>query len=293
MVQSGSHPSATGFRRQWRDTLEKNGFSLDEGRYPRSSGGEVAYVYIEKADHRKLTILFHGTGNDHLFTWQPMIEALLRAGRNVLSFDLDGHGLGSTTTLIRASFAGSARDLASFLEQKGLASYPYELVGYSLGALLVLLGVQSQALKPEKIILIALPLRVRVGLGFAWNELLSLLSPAFYQQWRAYGWRETFPAAGSFRRRSFPLRLDSAFTGSYPQMVDELLQEWPPLQLGRGLSHNCLLIFGSRDRLASVPQQKLWRQAVPHATLVEIARANHFLLPFQRQTLETITSWIK
>lgn len=293
MVKKAQQPRSTAFRRAWLDSLVKRGFSLDEGRYARSSGGDVAYALIGNPGQSKLSILFHGSGNDRLFTWQPLIEALLKAGRRVLTFDLDGHGTASSTTLARETFWQSADDLYQFLKDQGLDAYPYELVGYSLGALLALHGASQWALKPSRIVILALPLRIRLSLRFAWREFLSLASPSFYRQWTDYGWHETFPAVGRFRRRSFPLRLDSRYRGTYPEMVDLLLQDQPPLSLIGKSSHNCLLIWGARDALAATDAIGQWRRAAPHLKIVVIDRANHFLLPFQRQTIEAITSWIQ
>src|SRR6476469_2354660 len=104
MVKKAQQPHSTGFRADWMDSLEKDGFSIDEGQYARSSGGDSAYLLIEHPNKNKLSILFHGTGNDLLFTWQALIEALLKAGRSVLTFDLDGHGVKSSSTLVRQKF---------------------------------------------------------------------------------------------------------------------------------------------------------------------------------------------
>ncbi len=293
MEKAALEPRYTNFRRDWLDSLIKNGFALDEGLFTRSSGGKVAYVLIQKDPQAKLTILFHGTGNDQIFTWQPLILELLRSGRNVLSFDLDGHGTASTTILRKQDFAESTVDLSAFLDAQGLSSRPYDLIGYSLGALLIVLAVSRRILQPEKLVLIALPLQIQVNQRFVWRELMSLISPEFYRQWRRYGWRETLPAVGNFRRRAFPLRLDPQFKGSYLKMVDGIFRDFPPLAMAPELGHNCLVLFGENDVLASPCQLKHWQIAAPKAKLVVIDRANHFLLPFQRQTLETIKAWIE
>lgn len=294
MEKKAQLPRSEGIRRKWLETLLKKGFSLDEGHFPRSSGGESAYLLINAKPNSKLTILFHGTGNDQLFTWQNLIEALLSKGRSVLTFDLDGHGTASTTTLYRKRFWDSAEDLRAFLNAKGISDYPYELVGYSLGALLALDAASQQTLRPRKIVLIALPLRIKIGLRFAASEAFSITKRSFFRQWANYGWRETFPAVGSFRRKSFPLRIDPDFKAAYPQMVDQLLVDKPPLELLTKLSQNCLAVFGSRDTLARPEESALWRKADRDRGLeiVVIDRANHFLLPFQRQTIDAITTWI-
>ena len=289
MVKKAQQPHSTGFHEVWLDSLEKNGFSIDEGRYARSSGGEVAYLLIEHPDKNKLSILFHGTGNDQIFTWQALIEALLKAGRSVLTFDLDGHGVKSSSTLVRQNFWQSADDLYLFLKVRGLDAYPYELVGYSLGALLALQATSQHTLRPSRVVIIALPLRIKLSLRFLWNELLTLFSPSFYRHWHDYGWRLAIPAFGSFRRRSFPLRLDPRFRGSYPEMVDLLLQDQAPLALINSSSHNYLLIFGKQDALAPTSDIGQWQSSSGNLKIVVIDRANHFLLPFQRQTNEAIT----
>jgi surfactin synthase thioesterase subunit len=199
----------------------------------------------------------------------------------------------SSSTLVRQKFWGAADDLRKFLKDRGLDASPYELIGYSLGGLLALQASSLNTLEPRRIVILALPLRIKLSFRFLWNELLTLFNRSFYRQWRAYGWRESIPAFGSFRRRSFPLRLDSRFHGSYPEMVDHLLQDQAPLALINASSHNYLLVFGKRDALASKNDIGQWQSASPNIKIVVIDRANHFLLPFQRQTIEAITSWIK
>ncbi|RZA15581.1 MAG: alpha/beta fold hydrolase [Proteobacteria bacterium] len=263
-------------------------FSIDEGRYPRSSGGEVAYALIRPSSSTRLTILFHGTGNDLLFTWQELIKELLAKGRSVLIFDLDGHGSGSSTILKRADFWQMTKDLKNFLHEKDLQDYPYELVGYSLGALAILEAVYSETLQPERSVLIALPLRITLTTRFVLNELRCLLAKDFYRQALRFGWREAVPAFGKFRRSSFPLRLEEHYRDFYPALVDDLLKDKPPLSMKNKLGHNCLFIFGTHDVLAS--NNAGWKETASEILVID--RANHFLLPFHRRTIEAISAWI-
>ena len=284
--------SSQGFRRRWLNSLEKSGFSLDEGHYPRSRGGIVAYLLLGSSTSDALTVLFHGTGNDLLFTWQGLIEMLLHQGRSVLTFDLDGHGMGSTTYFSREDFPSAADDLARFLQERQLNLRPYHMIGYSLGASLLLSGVASKAFQPSKTVLIALPRRVNISWRFAVNEFLGLVSVAFVRQWCRYGWRETFPAVGPFRRRSFPVRLRLGETKTYVQVCDAIFRDNEVLGLLPSLSHNCLGIWGGRDWLALVGEGVLWGEVRPDLERLVIDRANHFLLPFHELTVDAIKVWM-
>src|SRR4051812_29531531 len=78
--------------------LRARGGRLDRVRYSRpEAGGEVeAWRLIPAAASRRVVVA-HGAGNDALFPQVALFRALCAAGCEVFSFDLDGHGAGSTT----------------------------------------------------------------------------------------------------------------------------------------------------------------------------------------------------
>ncbi len=283
-----------GFASDWLKSLLSGGHSYREDSYERSTGGEVSLVLFSAKASRGLTLLFHGTGNDRAFCWEPVITALLGAGQSILTFDLDGHGATSSTELSADDFWNSADDLRRYLASQGLFSQPLTAVGYSLGASLLMDAVVKEVIPANRVVLMALPSKVKpyLGLRFGISELLSIFTAAFYRQWRAVGWRHTVPAVGPFRRRSFPLRLRNRPSSDYVQVVDEILSQFDAADHAAKLGQNCLVVFGDNDHLTPSSDRERWRRANPRLAILRVDRSNHFLLPLVDSTVKAITSWI-
>lgn len=280
-------------RSGWLETLKSQGIKLEQGHYPNRVCGLTAYSLFESSESSELTLLLHGTGNDHLFSLQPLIEALLANGQSVLSIDLPGHGTESSSILQEESFWTAAEDLQVYLKGRGFDQRNLNAIGYSLGGVFLLNALEHEQLMFKRVVLMAVPLHARVSLNFIWQELLSPFSPSFWQQIRLYGWSESIPAFGRFRRADFPIRLEATISKSYPEFVGGLLKARPPLSLSQKLGHNCLLIAGDRDRLAPPSDSVHWLNTAPKLKVAVIERANHFLLPFQKKTINAITHWIQ
>ena len=280
-------------RLEWFETLRSRGISIESGHFPSRSGGLTAYSLFESGRESDITLLVHGTGNDHLFSLQSLIEELVSEGQSVLSIDLPGHGIESSTILKPESFWESAEDLKVYLRVKGFDKRNLNAIGYSLGGVFLLNALDQEQLSFRKIVLMAVPLHVKFSLGFLWHEFLSVFSASFRGHGQRFGWSETIPAFGSFRREDFPLRLEDSYQKSYPEFVGELLKSRSPLSLTGKLGQNCLLILGARDRLAPPGDSVHWQSAAPGLSVLVVDRANHFLLPFQKPTIDAITHWMK
>lgn len=280
-------------REDWIADLKTKAITIEQGHFPSRAGGLTAYTLFAKASEGPITILVHGTGNDHLFTFQALIEALIEEGQTVLSFDLIGHGHESSTELSESDFWEAGEDLQKFLEYKDFHSRKLNGIGYSLGGLFLLNAIHSGQLRFDRLVLMAVPLRARLSPSFVWNEFLSLFSPTFHLQRKTYGLGETVPAFGAFRREDFPLRLPETYRKPYPQFVDELLLKRPPLTLLEKIGQNSLVLFGSRDKLAPPSDGPKWQEVNRDITLVTVDRANHFLLPFHKSAIQLIKQWIR
>lgn len=286
-MKSSPQAILLGPRQIWLDRLQKEGYALDFGSYERvSTGGRVSYFFARPKAWSELIVLFHGTGNDLLFTWQRLIERLLAEGRAVFCFDLDGHGSSSSTVFDSQSFLASASDLRAVL-QRVAEDKPYSLIAYSLGGLLALSAVNRGILRPRRLALLALPSSIRLPLSSAFTvfEGLSVFHPEFWRQCRTYGLREAFPAFGPVRRGSFPIRKNKDETRSYPRIVADLFAANPPAAMLAKADVPVLRLYGRWDRLAPPPEASGARIAV-------IDSSNHFLLPLHRETIERLCQWM-
>jgi len=235
----------------------------------------------------RCTVLFHGTGNDALFCWENLILDLLKSGRAVFTFDLPGHGQRSQTILNEASFARCGAFLPELLPRLLPGLQSIEAIGYSLGALAALQLAAQGAISWQSLVLMALPERVEMSAAFIWDEALSFFQKNWWQQFLRYGWDASFPAFGPVRRSRFPIRLDPAIRMSYPDFVGHLLDKVDVASVLRQLQIPTLLIYGSRDRLATLD----YGQTLS-STCQRVQGANHFLLPLAPATRTLLFEWL-
>ncbi|HWK89447.1 MAG TPA: hypothetical protein VNP72_05605, partial [Longimicrobium sp.] len=72
-------------------------------RYPRPEArGEVCALRLAPRGMARMRVVAaHGAGNDAVYPLLALFRALLDAGAEVFSFDVDGHGAASTTLFAR------------------------------------------------------------------------------------------------------------------------------------------------------------------------------------------------
>ncbi len=229
------------------------------------------------------TVLFHGTGNDALFCWEDLILDLLKAGRAVFTFDLPGHGLGSSTILNEASFARTASFLPKLLPTLLPSLQATEAIGYSLGALTALQQVTERKMPWRCLVLMALPEQVELTSDFMLMESLSFLRKAWWQHLKRYGWDASFPAFGAVRRERFPIRLAPDIRMSYPKFVGQVLKSRDVKRELQAMTVPVFLLYGTQDRLAT---GTYGRSLSESCEMIE--GANHFLLPLMLETRTAI-----
>ena len=91
-------------------------------------------LYYESTGEGEPLVLVHGSWNDHK-SWQPAIEADLRASFTVISYDRRGHGQSEKVTG-QGTRRQDEDDLAALIE--GLGHAPAHVAGNSFGASIVL-----------------------------------------------------------------------------------------------------------------------------------------------------------
>ncbi|WP_037675803.1 alpha/beta fold hydrolase [Streptomyces globisporus] len=97
----------------------------------RANGVNLSYDSVGEGEP---LVLVHGSWNDH-HSWQPAIEADMRASFTVVSYDRRGHGQ-SETVPGRGTRRQDEDDLAALIEELGHA--PAHVAGSSFGASAVL-----------------------------------------------------------------------------------------------------------------------------------------------------------
>jgi alpha-beta hydrolase superfamily lysophospholipase len=267
-------------------------------RYPRpEAGGDVRAVRLTPAAAPRARVLVaHGAGNDAVYPLLELFRALLRAGCEVFSFDIDGHGCGSTTVFapdtVRTAVAAAA-DAA----ERGPA-LPLHLLGHSLGGSLVLDALASGALdRAVSAAILSAPVDVRIGARTAVAEVRGFFTRATLTQREHYGLWGLVPAFGPVKRAAYPFRRVDADgrAWSYVAAVQRLLAEMDlENRVGR-IRIPTLLVYSHGDALVPHAQgqrlaARMKRQA---GHLRSLSSATHYSLPFDAEAMDSVLGWIR
>lgn len=268
-------------------------------RYPRpEAGGDVCAVRLALADAPRARVLVaHGAGNDAVYPLLELFRALLRAGCEVFSFDIDGHGCGSTTVFaphtVRTAVAAAAD-----ASERGGPALPLHVVGHSLGGSLVLDALASGALdRAASAAILSAPTDVRIGARTAVAEVRGFFTRATFAQREHYGLWGLVPAFGPVKRAAYPFRRVDADgrAWSYVAAVRRLLAEMALERRVGAIRIPTLLVYSHAD--AIVPHAQGERLAArmegEAGHLLSLRNATHYSLPFDPQAVDSVLGWIR
>jgi alpha-beta hydrolase superfamily lysophospholipase len=267
-------------------------------RYPRpEAGGEVCAVRLTPAEAPTARVLVaHGAGNDAVYPLLELFRALLRGGCEVFSFDVDGHGCGSTTVFapdtVRTAVAAAAR-----AARAGVPALPLHVVGHSLGGSLVLDALASGALDcAASAAILSAPVDVRIGVRTAAAEVRGFLTRATLTQREHYGLWGLVPAFGPVKRAAYPFRRVDADgrAWSYVAAVRRLLAEMDLERRVAGIRVRTMLVYSYADAIVPWAQGRRLngRMVGAGANLYTLARATHYSLPFDPKAVSGVVRWI-
>jgi len=277
---------------------ERLGARAADVRYPRpEAGGAVCAVRLSPRDAPRARVLVaHGAGNDAVYPLLELFRALLRAGCEVFSFDVDGHGCGSTTVFAPGTVRTAVAAAADASERDGPA-LPLHLLGHSLGGSLVLDALLSGALdRAASAAIVSAPVDVRIGARTAVAEVRGFFSRATLTQREHYGLWGLVPAFGPVKRAAYPFRRVDADgrAWSYVAAVHRLLAEMDLENRVADIRVPTLLVYSHADALVPHDQglrlsMKMLRSG---ARLRSLKTATHYSLPFDPETLGSVAGWI-
>jgi pimeloyl-ACP methyl ester carboxylesterase len=265
-------------------------------RYPGASGGEVlAYRLKPAVPPRGVVILVHGAGNDALYSFPGLIKQFLSRGYQLFTFDLDGHGRGSTTVLDPATL-GRAVPAAARRARISGSDLPVHLVGISLGGALAL---HAAALAPDAFAsaaLVAAPLQVRLTR----RAMLRELGPrSFRTLWRERahcGLWGLVPAFGPVKRSVYPLRLGvppGRGPFGYVDVLNDALERLRLRECARSVSAPVLLAYGEADAIVPIEQAEELARLIPFNRLLRLPRDTHLTAPLAPATARAVLDWVE
>jgi alpha-beta hydrolase superfamily lysophospholipase len=210
----------------------------------------------------------------------------------VLTANLPGHGVGGTDWFTLQACRRRITALVTLARK--LSDAPVIVLGQSLGAALVLDAWASQV-SFDAAIAISAPISVHVGLGLV-RELGALTNKATWSTLRYGTLAEVIPAAGSFRRREFPVRVDggASYVDAVARAVTEMaLVERLQLASARRIAPPVLLVHGRSDGVVPFAQAETIAQALGHHQTPLFRDGIHHLDPlFDEPTLAAIRAWM-
>lgn len=266
-------------------------------RYPRpEAGGDVCAVRLTPRDAPLARVLVaHGAGNDAVFPLLELFRALLRAGCEVFSFDIDGHGCGSTTVFATDSVRTAVAAAADAAEA-GTPALPLHVVGHSLGGSLVLDALASGALdRAASAAIISAPVGVRIGARTAVVEVRGFLRRATLAQREHYGLWGLVPAFGPVKRAAYPFRRVDADgrAWSYVAAVQRLLAELDLENRVSGIRVPTLLVYSHADAIVPHAQGQRLAARMEAGHLRSLRSATHYSLPFDPDAVDSVLGWIR
>jgi alpha-beta hydrolase superfamily lysophospholipase len=265
-------------------------------RYGRpEAGGDVCAVRLSPAGPARARVLVaHGAGNDAVFPLLELFRALVNAGCEVFSFDVDGHGCGSTTVFdphtVRTAIAAAA-DAA----ERGGARLPLHVVGHSLGGSLVLDALASGALdRAASAVILSSPTDLRLGARTVVGEVRGFFRLATLAQREHYGWWGLLPAFGPVKRAAYPFRRTDADgrSWSYVSAVRRLLGEMRLEERAGAIRVPTLLIYSRADWLVSHGDGERLAARIPGARLLSLRGATHYSVPFAAEAIGATVQWM-
>lgn len=277
---------------------------------PLSTGPGTAFLSVPKgveSAQKSLVILLHGLGDDCAYPLLHWIKFLNGNGMSVLSFDWDGHGVKGSSIL---DFQQATRSLPLLIyrlfgedNRVGLSEKRTGptcfLMGHSMGASYALIAVTKNDLAKniDGVIAVSPALSINSysrSMGELWNYLYpTAWLKDFLNKFSYYGFDGIFPATGSFKRNSFPLRMRTA-VGYIDQAKNFVYETFEKRRILRDVKVPVLWMHGMKDHIAPYSQVASLMMEIPSAFFAHNdEKRGHLRMAFSDQIPKYCSSFIK
>ncbi len=235
-------------------------------------------------------VICHGGGNDRLYGLWRLLPELLERGCSVLTAHLAGHGRGGSDLFsLDASRRRIDELIACARAQPGCRSVV--LLGQSMGAVLSL-DAAARGVAVDGVIAVSPLTELRLGASTG-AELGAFAHRSIYLALRHGTLPRLLPAAGSFKRAAFPVRV-----GAETTYVEEFALVVRQADLVRRLAASArfprlLLVLGEQDAIAPASQGLAIHQAIPgRSQLLLIPGAYHLDVLLRADVVSQIAGWL-
>jgi alpha-beta hydrolase superfamily lysophospholipase len=283
------------YERSLREWMYERGMRHERLVYrrPEAGGDTVAYRLAPARGTDTLVLVAHGAGNDALFAFSGLFKQILAAGAEIFTFDLDGHGRTSTSTFRYPAIATALPEALS-QARAGRATLRVHGLGVSLGGSILLESLAGPLAELASAALISPPLRIRLSLGRALNELRPAAFSTVLRNRNEGGLWGMVPSFGPVKRSTYPLRLAESRPGAFGY-VDVLNEVLARLELEDAASRcrvPTYLAYGTADRIVPPEQGIRLERILPDSTLHLVRGGTHLTTPFHEQVVSEVLRWI-
>ena len=236
-----------------------------------------AYTAAHELDPAKPAIVFvHGAGLDHSW-WGLQSRYFGYHGFNVLALDLPGHGRSEGPPI--PSIEGMGDWIAAFLDEIKIAKA--NLIGHSMGSLVVLEFAARHAERAERIALIGPAYPMKVSEAFL--DAARRNDPAAYDMDTIWGHAAEVPLAGNpnpgmWMYGDTLARLSRLAPGVLYSGLKACNDYATGLESAAKVRCPVLFILGARDMMAPPRNARALQEALKNSTSLRVAVSGHSLM---------------
>lgn len=269
------HPWAERFQ---NECLAK-GYEWIEDSWERPTGTTRGVLIGPKnAQQSKVIPCLHGLGNDMMFPMIGFYRHLLAAGWSIAACDIDGHGVGNTSTLDQDSVLTCADDLIEFIATHRPGRDRLHCCGYSLGAALMLNYAIRNPERIHSLTMLAMPLELTEDLPFI-VEASSLFRPALLNSVKEYGILGMIPAFGPFLRGRYPIRMTNGKNRTYITQSRKIIASLKLAEALKVTTFPSLFVGSPRDLIGPLHPVTNLQLPIERLQIYQIPDETHFTSP--------------
>ena len=203
---------------------------------------------------------------------------LLDAGWSIAACDIDGHGIGNTSTLDSNAVTSCVDDLFEFIGKHRPGRDRLHCCGYSFGAALMLDYAIRNPERIHSLSMVAMPIELTTSLPIL-VEASSIWRQSLINSLQEYGMLGMVPAFGPVNRGKYPIRMTDGNHGTYISQGREIFKALKLADALRVTTFPCLFIGSPRDLIGPLHLVTNLQLPVERLQVYQIPDETHFTTP--------------